>query len=271
MKTRVISGIFLLAILLPTLIVGGDFMLAVIAVVSTAGIYELLKAHGQHKKKISSIAYLANVLFYLMIFMEVESFFIVELIVVFLLLLVSYVISYPDYKFTDVAIPLVSFVYAGVFMSYIYRIRSIDEDGAGVYLVCLVFICSWLCDTCAYFSGVTLGKHKAFPKLSPKKTWEGCIGGVLGATVIGTVLAFVFSSKLTVFTYPVLEIAAITFIGSVLSIFGDLAASAVKRENGLKDYSNLIPGHGGIMDRFDSVIFISPVIYYMINVFSKVL
>ena len=113
-----------------------------------------------------------------------------------------------------------------------------------------------------------LGKHKAFPVLSPKKTWEGCIGGVLGATVVGTVFSVIFSDKLTVFKYPVPAVAVIIFVCSILSIFGDLAASAIKRENNIKDYSNLIPGHGGIMDRFDSVIFVSPLIFYFINIFD---
>ena len=265
MKTRIISGVVLVAILIPTLLLGGNFMLAVLSVVSTGGVFDLLRAHGQHKKKISSIAYLANLVFYLLIALKIESFFIVEMIIIFLMLLMVYVVAYPDYKFTDVAIPLVAFIYAGVFMSYIYRIR---ESEAGVYLVFIIFISSWLCDTFAYFSGVFLGKHKAFPKLSPKKTWEGCFGGVIGATVVALVLSIIFSDKLTGFSQPVLMVTVIVFVSSILSIFGDLSASAIKRENNIKDYSNLIPGHGGIMDRFDSVIFISPIIFYLINVFE---
>jgi len=267
MKTRIISGVVLVAILIPTLLLGGNFMLAVIAVVSTGGVYDLLRAHGQHKKKISMIAYMANLIFYLFIALDIESFFIVEMILIFLALLIVYVVSYPNYKFNDVAIPLVSFIYAGVFMSYIYRIR---EAEAGVYIVFLIFISSWLCDTFAYFSGVFLGKHKAFPKLSPKKTWEGCFGGVIGATVVALILSIIFEDKLLGFKNPVLMVTVIVFISSILSIFGDLAASAIKRENNIKDYSNLIPGHGGIMDRFDSVIFISPVIFYLINVFQYI-
>ena len=161
-----------------------------------------------------------------------------------------------------------AFFYCGIMISFIYRIRML-EDGA--YLVWLIFFASWLCDTCAYFTGVTLGKHKAFPVLSPKKTWEGCVGGVLGSTVIALVFAIILGDKITCFGSPLISIPIIVFFCSILSIFGDLAASGIKREHEIKDYSNLIPGHGGIMDRFDSVIFISPVVYYLIIFLSEFL
>ena len=142
---------------------------------------------------------------------------------------------------------------------------------AGEYLVWLIFISSWICDTCVYFTGVFLGKHKAFPVLSPKKTWEGCVGGVLGGIILGIVFAIIFGSKLSFLSSPVPTVAITVMVSSVLSIVGDLAASAIKRENGIKDYSNLIPGHGGIMDRFDSVIYVAPVVYYMLRLFAEIM
>ncbi|MBR0132609.1 MAG: phosphatidate cytidylyltransferase [Lachnospiraceae bacterium] len=268
MKTRIISGAVLFAILIPTLIIGGNLLLAVLCLVSCGGIYELSKVFKQEKSLLMFIAFAANIFLYAGMVLIKEIYFIVELVIFFLFILVCYVIEYPKYKLNEVVVPLLAFVYAGVLMSYIYRIRMNDS---GIYLVWLIFISSWLCDTCAYFSGVFLGKHKAFPVLSPKKTWEGCIGGVLGATVIGTGFAAVFADKITVFKYPIPAIALIVFVCSILSIFGDLAASAIKRENNIKDYSNLIPGHGGIMDRFDSVIFVSPLIFYFINLLEKVM
>jgi phosphatidate cytidylyltransferase len=136
----------------------------------------------------------------------------------------------------------------------------------GAYLVWIIFIVSWLCDTCAYFTGVFCGKHKAFPVLSPKKTWEGCTGGVLGSILISIIFAIIFNDELEpYFDIPVLSMAIIGCLCSIISMFGDLAASAIKREYGFKDYSNLIPGHGGIMDRFDSVIFVAPFVYYILR------
>ncbi len=130
---------------------------------------------------------------------------------------------------------------------------------------------SWGNDTCAYFTGVFLGKHKMTPKLSPKKTYEGAIGGVVGATLLGFGYGFAISSKMSdVLVHPVYTFAIASFIGAFLSIFGDLAASAIKRNHDVKDYGKLIPGHGGIMDRFDSAIFTAPVVYWAIEVINKV-
>ena len=262
MKTRIISGAVLFAILIPTLVIGGYLLLSVLCLVSIGGIYELTKVFGQHNNKISILAYTACFFFYIGMVTIKEPYFIVELVILFLATLMVYVVAYPHYKLNETLVPLLAFLYAGVLISYIYRIRMMES---GIFLVWLIFISSWLCDTCAYFSGVFLGKHKAFPVLSPKKTWEGCIGGVLGSTLIGVIYAVIFAGKITVFKYPIPAIGIIVFVSAILSIFGDLAASAIKRENNIKDYSNLIPGHGGIMDRFDSVIFVTPVIFYLIN------
>ena len=120
----------------------------------------------------------------------------------------------------------------------------------------LIFLCSWGCDTCAYCAGMLFGKHKMAPVLSPKKSVEGAVGGVAGAVLLGVIFAAVTKG-------PAAEYAAICGAGALISMVGDLAASAVKRNMEIKDYGKLIPGHGGILDRFDSVIFTAPVIYYL--------
>ena len=151
-------------------------------------------------------------------------------------------------------------------ISYIYKIRALDD---GIYVIWLVFVTSWVNDTFAYFTGVLFGKHKMVVKLSPKKTWEGAFGGVLTATIVGFVYGYLVSSKMTeVFVHPVYTFGIASFIGAILSIIGDLGASAIKRSYNIKDYGELIPGHGGILDRFDSVIFTAPAVYwaiYLIN------
>jgi len=144
-------------------------------------------------------------------------------------------------------------VYVGVMLSYIYQTRMLP---GGQFHVWLIFLCSWGCDTCAYCVGVLIGKHKMAPVLSPKKSIEGAVGGVAGAVLLGVIYAFFTKGGMV-------EYGIICGVGALISMVGDLAASAIKRNQGIKDYGKLIPGHGGILDRFDSVIFTAPVIYYL--------
>jgi phosphatidate cytidylyltransferase len=129
--------------------------------------------------------------------------------------------------------------------------------------VWLIFIGAWGSDTCAYAVGMLLGKHKIVPKLSPKKTVEGCIGGVIGAALLGYLYALFLGDKIVGLANPRIIFAIIGASASVISQFGDLAASAIKRNYDIKDYGRLIPGHGGILDRFDSIIFTAPIVYYL--------
>ena len=141
-------------------------------------------------------------------------------------------------------------------LSYIYKVRTYHD---GIYTVWLIFAASWVNDTFAYFTGVFFGRHKMAPKLSPKKSVEGGIGGVVASAVIGGIYGFLVSPHMSgVIAYPVVTFAAASFIGAFFAIVGDLAASAIKRNHDVKDYGTLIPGHGGILDRFDSVIFTAP-------------
>ena len=134
----------------------------------------------------------------------------------------------------------------------------------GAYDVWLIFIAAWGSDTCAYCAGMLFGKHKAFPVLSPKKTWEGCIGGVVGAGL----LAMLYCGAMNLWfgqEGSLLQYAIVCGCGSVLAQIGDLAASAMKRNKEIKDYGTLIPGHGGVLDRFDSVIFVAPIVFYLLQ------
>ena len=155
-------------------------------------------------------------------------------------------------------------IYVAFMISYMYKVRAMEN---GIYIVWLILIASWGNDTFAYFTGVLLGKHKMAPKLSPKKSIEGAVGGVLGAILLGAVYAFVISAKMSeVIAHPVLVFTTASFLGAFISIVGDLAASAIKRDYGIKDYGNIIPGHGGILDRFDSCIFTAPVVYWAVYI-----
>lgn len=139
-----------------------------------------------------------------------------------------------------------------------------------LYGILIVFVCAWGTDTCAYFGGKFFGRHKLIPHVSPKKTIEGAIGGVIGAILLCVFYAWLLTQWIG-FTGSLrfyLMFALLGLTASVMAQFGDLAASALKRDCGIKDFGTLFPGHGGILDRFDSVILIAPFIYYFITYFS---
>lgn len=162
----------------------------------------------------------------------------------------------------DILMPAMLVFYVTIFMSYIVKVR-IDF---GVYGMLWIFVCAWLSDTGAYFAGTFFGKHKLIPRVSPKKTVEGAIGGIV-ACMLSCMLYLLISSRLggdmSGITYPFA--AVMGAIASAMSQFGDLAASAIKRDFNVKDYGNIFPGHGGFMDRFDSVMFIAPFVYYFMT------
>ena len=132
----------------------------------------------------------------------------------------------------------------------------------GKILVWLIFIIAFATDIMAYFTGYLFGKHKLIPKVSPKKTIEGSVGGILGSTIGCLLFAYYFNLSLPI-------MAVLGLLGSVIAQFGDLFASSIKRYVGIKDYGKLIPGHGGVLDRFDSVILVAPFVYFMLSLFLK--
>lgn len=147
----------------------------------------------------------------------------------------------------------------------------------GVYFVCLGFACSWFTDTFAYLVGRKFGKHKMAPVISPKKSVEGAIGGIVLTAVMNVIILYLFTigcRNLYDYTFmgesfmKYIYIIPISMVGSFISMMGDLAASVIKRNFGIKDYSQLLPGHGGIMDRFDSCIFVLPTLYCIIKLLA---
>ena len=152
--------------------------------------------------------------------------------------------------------------YLAVMLSYLYQVRAMAD---GRYLVWLIVLSSWGCDTFAYCAGMLFGKHKLTPVLSPKKTVEGAVGGVLGAALLGLIFGAVFGGRMEEIVSPAVVCAIACAIAAVISQIGDLAASAIKRNHDVKDYGHLIPGHGGVLDRFDSMIFTAPAIFFALT------
>ncbi|MBE6005891.1 MAG: phosphatidate cytidylyltransferase [Sarcina sp.] len=177
----------------------------------------------------------------------------------FLLTMGVYVYTFPRRKSSSATGAVTAFFYVPVMLSFVCRTRNLAH---GFFLYLLIFVCSSVSDVCALAVGMAIGRHKLAPVLSPKKTIEGAIGGVAGSAAVSCLIAFLLM-KTGQGDNLMVVFLIIGICGSILGQTGDLAASAIKRNHGIKDYGNLIPGHGGIMDRFDSVIFTAPMIYYL--------
>jgi len=258
---RILSGIVLIIITVSSLWVGSWYLFGVCIFISLVGMMELYRIVGVHKQLIGIIGYLTAIVYYVCIYLNYQQYSLLILLAALMLIMTVYVISFPKYKTEDAFMVFFGICYVAVMLSYIYQTRVIEN---GIYVVWIIFICSWGNDTFAYFTGVLFGKHKMAPKLSPKKTVEGAIGGVIGAAVLGAVFGYIVSGKLTEISNSVFVFAVASATGSLLSIVGDLAASAIKRNHEIKDYGKLIPGHGGILDRYDSVIFTAPVVFWVV-------
>ncbi len=255
-KTRLISGIFLVAAAFLTISCGGYVLLATLGCVSLIGMQELAKAMKVRKEEdriLEIIIFICAACYYLVLPLGFEQWGMAMAILTLVMIMCTYVFTYPRYHVQQVMAAYFSFIYVAVMLSFVWLTRELPQ---GRILVWLVFFSSWGCDTCAYCVGMLIGRHKMAPVLSPKKSIEGAVGGVAGAALLGCLYALATGS-------PAWEYALICAAGSLISMVGDLAASAIKRNQEIKDYGSLIPGHGGILDRFDSVIFTAPVIYYL--------
>ena len=258
-KTRLISGIVLVVIALATIISGSWILFFTLLAVSLIGmreLYKVMKVSDEHVTVLELVGYLGAVLYYIAMKADFGNYGTMAIIISMILILFVYVFGYPKYHAEQVMAAFFGVVYVAVMLSFIYLTRSLPD---GKFLVWLIFLCSWGCDTCAYCVGMLIGKHKMAPVLSPKKSIEGAVGGVAGAALLGVIYAAATQGKMA-------EYALICAVGALISMVGDLAASAIKRNQNIKDYGKLIPGHGGILDRFDSVIITAPVIYYLAKI-----
>lgn len=270
--TTIIGG----ALMVVLILLGREFLLGVLLFASVVGYYELSGAfgvRGQEQKinAMTCVGYISVFAWYALLeirslgFINSETFSLIEVCGIILMLMAHmsvYVFKYPEYDATRTISSFFSVIYCPVMLSFVYMIRSLDK---GVLLVWMVFICSWICDISAYLVGMKFGRHKMAPVLSPKKSIEGAVGGVCGSVLVGCLYgAFLIAPRTETPAYiTVIVIAVMCVCGALLSMVGDLAASAIKRNHEIKDYGKLLPGHGGIMDRFDSVIFVAPIVYIL--------
>lgn len=264
MLTRIISGIVLVILAGITIGLGDWVLFAVTLLISLIGLTELYKILKLEKTPLGAVGYLATAGYYILMAFQKEEYFLFFSMGYLILAMAVYVFTFPKYKTEQVLVSYFGFFYVTVMLAHLYKTRMLEN---GIYIVWLIFISSWVCDTFAYFVGMTcnktIGTHKLAPELSPKKSIEGAIGGVIGSVLVGMLYGYLAGGQMKGMEHPVLFIAILCGAGSVISQIGDLAASGIKRNYGIKDYGTLIPGHGGILDRFDSVIFTAPIIYFL--------
>lgn len=264
--TRMISGIVLVIIAFLTIWAGDLVLLATMYLVSLAGFRELTKALKLHAPKGFSafewIGFAGITAYYACLwFWGLGTQAMLAIVMTLMAMMAAYVLRFPKFRCEQPVSGFFAFFYAPVLLSFLYLTRTLEN---GFYLVWLIFISSWISDTCAYLVGRAIGKHKLAPVLSPKKSIEGSVGGILGSALVGALYGFCLAKAGVMdITAQAGIFALIGAAGSVLSQIGDLAASGIKRDHDIKDYGKLIPGHGGIMDRFDSVIATAPVIYFL--------
>lgn len=257
MKTRIISGIAMVPLLLVVYFGGIPLMIAAFLVASI-GCKELYSGFEALDVRPSLIIgeISACILFLFGFFFPKNYMMVMFWLVISVMASCFYLFNIKERKIVDTLATILGIVYV-IFFSY--HVVLVDQDAKFHNFIWIVLISAFGSDIFAYFTGVFLGKHKLCPNLSPKKTIEGAIGGFCGSGILCGLFAY--------FVMPEYLIHAVIlgFIASIFSMCGDLTASAFKRQMGIKDYGNLIPGHGGIMDRFDSVLFTAPVVFYYIT------
>ncbi len=270
MKQRVITALLFGIVFIGGMLLMNTFVFPVfVALLSGIAVWEIEKAVGLKNKFIIASSLVVSIVVPFIAHFDISvpvapiGCLYVVLIFIFMLL------KFESTKFEQAVIAIFASVCVPFSFSLMIIFRDIDRyiEGFtkidGIFLVILSFFAAWMTDTFAYFVGSKLGKHKLCPKISPKKSVEGAIGGVVGAMLLNLLLLFVFKRFFfegeSIISYP--AIAILSVVLSVISMFGDLAASTIKRNFGIKDFGKLLPGHGGIMDRFDSALFVMPVLY----------
>ena len=262
---RIITGVIGLPIIASIFIFGNkyivDVFISLVALISINEYFNAIKkeANIKYLKWLGYITCLMICFIHLIpsnLVTQTVSFYIILIIAeMFLLVLLSKM----QIGIKDAALSFWGIVYIVFFLAFIPLLYGLT---GGKFLVWYIFISAWGTDTFAYFTGMKFGKHK-FSKISPKKSIEGCIGGVIGSTIL-MIIFTIFVNKYTLIHIPYWYVALMGIVLSVLSQIGDFSASAIKRTVGIKDFGKMIPGHGGMLDRIDSIIFIAPFAYFLI-------
>lgn len=265
MKKRVLSALIMAIIFIPIAIKGGLLFNLGIYLIALLGLRELIKIRETKKQLPIFIYFLSIVMYTVLIFSNIQTTDVLykidyRIIVGFFACFLVPLILYHDrsrYSVTDAFFLIGSIFFLGVSFQLFILVRNISLS-----ILIYLFLITIVTDSFAQFTGILIGRNKLLENISPNKTWEGLIGG----TIMGVFVPSVFYLTVINPTFNPWLIALITLFFSILGQFGDLVFSAIKRYYGKKDFSNLIPGHGGILDRLDSIIFVLLGFMFFINI-----
>lgn len=263
MKQRVISGIAGVVLLIAVLALGTPFVEIAVALLAAMASVELSNATGIFANKKLLTTTVAGTVFLVASQFFGNTLFTPAMYVYIVAVFAVYMINMETIKLKDISVTFFLAVYVAFMFGHLILVRNMYN---GHLLVWLVFIGAFITDTAALFGGKFFGKHKLCTKLSPKKTVEGAVSGIIGCVIATLVYCLICRIGFNVFPnygYAML----IAFGASIVSQVGDLSASCIKRQFGIKDYGKIMPGHGGVMDRFDSILFVAPFVYYMLLIF----
>lgn len=255
MLKRIISGAIIIALLVGLLYLGGVYLMVAIALLGIASEYEMVKTVKLKGKKLmeAPIYILSAALFPAYYYMGVMGILMCYVLTVMAFVVIRVLCDKYDYE--SIVYSMLCIIYPQIFYAFAYIIVAIPDYSTVLMMILISILSASGSDTMAYFTGKALGKHKLCEKISPNKTVEGAIGGLVGGGLFAAIYLIFFNTT----TIPTIALIGLAVVLAALSQFGDLASSLTKRYFGVKDFGNLIPGHGGVLDRMCSIIFVLPV------------
>lgn len=269
MKTRIISGAVLFVLLIAIILLGEEVFSVSIFLLTCVGLYEFyhsIEAGGYRPVRVVGYAAALFILYLGFSYRMGRDPFSnpgALVAVAFILLLILFcflVFKSRIYNILDISLTAFGILYVVGLFSFLVMTRSLEN---GVYLIWFVFIGAFITDTFAYFTGKAIGRRKLIPAVSPNKTVEGSLGGIVGCMAIMAVYGVYINGYIA--SIPLYHYLILGALCGIISQIGDLTASAVKRYVGIKDYGSIMPGHGGVLDRFDSILFVAPTVYFYLT------
>jgi len=254
-------GVLIFSPLIFLVVLGGEFLKFGLLILSTVGILEFYNAFTN--KNINANIFLGvifNCIYYVFLLGKgISDRYLLLIFTLFLMICLCYALFDRKRNMVDSFITFAALMYISVPASLIYLISRMEHGN--IFTWFLLLVC-WSCDTLAYFCGRLFGKSKLCESISPKKTVEGAVSGVLGSVIVSLIFGLIFKSSLN---FALIHFILMGIIAGIVGQMGDLVASSIKRYNDIKDFSNIMPGHGGILDRFDSVLMDSVVIFFYLS------
>lgn len=259
MFKRIASSVALLPLLILIIYLRGTVLDVSVMVVTCIGLFELFRAfENKGVKPMFKLSLISVFAIFLGIFMNWPAVYFLFVVSLFTLILMLINLFGKSEHIQDIAYTALGFIYIVIPFVHITLINRLDS----LFLLIYVFILAWVSDTFAYFFGRAFGKHKLLPSVSPNKTVEGFVAGVVCTTIVSMTYAYFVDPKFFWYALP------LGLFGSMAGTVGDLIASKIKRVMDIKDYGKLIPGHGGVLDRFDSIMLTAPVVYYIAYLYT---